>query len=333
MGPFFPLLQSNVAINEHGVNRLHKSLVCAKAPIFSYGNLAYSMAFKNLTDVIVCELLQAISAMPEGLNVAIHILGVRLHLIKNDECLYTNKIISIGQELLIQLDFDQSDKNQNNKDYELGNIFEICFKEHTAIANANILCDNLLNAFVSYKTYVSNHTRLLSAIATRQPELFLDVFLGHATGIENSNFNGYMNSISHSPNPLTKVEDSVIIDWCEIDPGKRYSNIAAAIVSFRKSVKEDLLEWTPLSLKLIDKAPDPVPVLDVFKKSFKPNGWSGSRADVMQKHFSLLSNLGSHQNPIVVAWAEREKIVFQNEINAEREWEEKDNRLQNERFE
>ena len=102
---------------------------------------------------------------------------------------------------------------------------------------------------------------------------------------------------------------------------------------FRKSENENLLEWTPLALKIITNSSDPIVVLNEFKSTFRPMSWSGSRAEIMQNRLSLISDLKKHEDSLVADWACKEERVFGEEIRSEREWELKRESDQNERFE
>jgi hypothetical protein len=109
--------------------------------------------------------------------------------------------------------------------------------------------------------------------------------------------------------------------------------VAASIVAYRIGENENQFEWVPLSLTIIDNAPDAIAVLNEFKRKFRPMSWSGSRADIMQRRLSLILTLKSHRDPIVSEWACNEEGMFEAEIRSEREGEETRNRYQNERFE
>lgn len=108
---------------------------------------------------------------------------------------------------------------------------------------------------------------------------------------------------------------------------------AASIVAYQKGENESQFEWLPLSLAIIDNAPDAIAVLNEFKRAFRPISWSGSLADIMQRRLSLLSSLKSHKDPVVSQWACNEERLFKEEIRLEREREEKFDRSRNERFE
>jgi hypothetical protein len=333
LNAYFPLLQTSVNIGKNGVQRLKQSLEKGLAPIWTYQHLAYGRAHEGINDDDLCEILRAIASKPDGLVIAIDIFSMRLHMEKVEKLGHSDTIRAIGKELLAQVVFDREHKRSGRMDYELGKIADVSLVGSDAAATAKILCDNLAKAFFEYKLYSMDYPRLLCCLAQKQPQVFLDSFFSN---IENYNYRIariFTDDIDLGVNPLSRIADNIIIDWCEINPSDRYPVVAASIVAYREGENKDQFEWIPLSLTIIDNAPDAVAVLNEFKGKFRPMSWSGSRADIMQRRLSLISSLKSHKNPIVSEWARNEERVFKEEIISERQWEEKDNRSRNERFE
>jgi len=329
----YPILQASVKIDTHGVERLKKSLLRDIAPIWTYRCLAHGRAHESIDDDDLCEILRTIASKPDGLEIALDILSMRLHMENVEKLYHSDSIRAIGKELLPQVVFDREHNRQGRMDYELEKIADVSLVGSDAVGSAKILCDNLAKAFFEYKLYSMDYPRLLCCLAKKQPLVFLDSFLSN---IESHNYRIariFTDDIDHGVNPLSRIADNIIIDWCEINPSDRYPVVATSIVAYRQGENNDQFEWTPLSLTIIDNAPDAVAVLNGFKRAFRPMSWSGSRADIMEKRLSLISSLKSHQNPIVSEWACHEEKMFKDEIRSERQGEGQHNRSRNERFE
>jgi hypothetical protein len=333
LGARFPLLQTSVKIDEQGVERLKLSLANDLSPVWTYRYLAYGRAHESISDEDLCDLLKIIASKPDGLVIAIYILRMMLHGNKDEKLTYSNNITSVGQELLAQVVLDRENKQRDQIEYEIVNIVDACLVGEDSATTAKILCNNLSKALLKYKVYLMDYTHLLEGLARKQPQVFLETFLSDNEGPNYRITHTYTEDSDRSANPLSQIADNVIIDWCENNPSARYPVAAASIVAYRQGENENRLEWTPLSLTIIDNAPDVVTVLNEFKRAFRPMSWSGSRADIMQKRLSLLSSLKSHKNPEVSEWACNEERVFEEEIRSERQLEEKDNRSRDERFE
>jgi hypothetical protein len=254
-----------------------------------------------------------------------------MRMLGNKEGGYSTAIISVGQELLSQIVFNYEDNNRDRMDYELGTIAGACLIDGDAAATARLLCSNLAKAFKDYMPM--NYIHLLESIAQRQPLVFLDCFLGNE---EVSNYQitrNFAHPLKHKSNPLSKIADGVIIDWCEINPSVRYPITAASITAYQPCEQDDMFEWTQLSLTIIDNAPDVIAVLNKLKSTIRPMSYRGSRSETMHKRLRLLSSLKSHKNPLVAEWACNAERDFEEEIRSVRTKEQESHRSRDERFE
>ena len=324
LAEIYPWLQCSVDINPQGVERLKQSLEIGLAPISQYGNLAYGRIHETINDDVFCELLRLISLKPDGITVAIDILHMRLHSHSEGDIL-SDSTISIGQQLLSNYQFA---RKNSQSEYELSNIIMACFNGLSAFENARNLCNRLFSAFENYDIYSSDYGDVLKALTIRQPLAFLDSFLG-----EEKLSRRVERVFSDGINPLSDIDDSIIIKWCEVNPKSRYRLLSIAIRPYHQNESKDKLEWTPLALKIVANSYDSIEVLNQFKSSFSPNSWSESRADFMEQRLCLISDLINHEDKTIVDWALKEERVFEQEILSMREWESKMENDRNESFE
>ncbi len=329
----FPLLQTSITIKTQGVKRLKKSLELGKTPIWQYNYLAYGRAHETISDDDLSELLKMITSKPKGILVAVEIMRMRLFGHSKDKIL--SKItVSTGQELLLQYRFSKKDNSGYQMDYKLAEIIKVCFTNKSAQENAKVLCDKLVQAFTNYDIYSMDYNNTIEALATVQPIVFLNSFL-------RDDVDSIYDRISHvlltdnelTSNPISHIDDDLLINWCEENPNIRYPKAATAIVPFQINIKSNSIEWTPLAMKLIANFSDPIVILNKFIPAFRPMSWSGSRADVMQSRLCLFSDLIKHENSLISDWARKEERRFKEEIRSEREWELKHESERNESFE
>jgi hypothetical protein len=298
-----------------------------------YTQIAYGRVHESINDESLCDLLRIIASKQEGLDVAIEILYMRLHRDNNTKIIFSNSIIAIGQELLSQISFQDTLMHQGHQDDALGKIVEECFSGDSAGNNAKIVCNNIIQTLLDCKTLALQHTRLLSALSAKQPIIFLDSFLGDDTSLEKKIGRIFDYDVDFTSNPLLSIQNDIILNWCNANPAKRYPIIAGAIAPYKKSKQGDALEWTPISLMLIDNAPDAIAVLNVLKRTFSPTTWSESHANELEKRRPLFMQLKNHQKSNVANWAINEEPLFEAKIKETIEWEAKENRNQFERFE
>jgi hypothetical protein len=327
----FPLLQLSVKIDEQGVERLKQSLNHGLASAGLYRGLAWDGACKYISDSNLCDLLRALASKSDGLTEAINILDMRLEGCKEESHAYCNVLISLGQELLQKVDFERESHFSSQIDYSLGQLAEVCLVGEKAAIAAMEICKKLVKARLEYKISSFDYVHLSKSLAEKQPQAFLDSFLRDA---EYSIFEvERLFTDSDSSKLLSHIGDKVIIEWCEVSPSDRYSKVAVCIVPYQCNEGQSSLEWSSLSLAIMNNAPDVISVLEAFQKTFRPSSWSGSRADIMQRGLTLISQLKLHPNPAISAWACCKEEAFAEEIKEEREREEQSNRWRDERFE
>ncbi len=330
----FPLLQTSVEISESGIERLKKCLDLDIAPIWIFRYLGHGRVHESISDTDLADLISKIKSKADGLAVAIDILTMRLHGRTARGYEPSNEIIILGQDLLTQVRFDEDRRTRDQMlGHNLSRIAEACLVGDAAENVAKDLCRRLAQAFAEHHIYPGDYHSLLDTLAKKHPVAFLEGFFGN-NSIEiyrlSTVFSGDDNRRS---TPLSKISDDVIINWCESNPHVRYPIVASCIPPYRNGTNGGILEWTPLSVILIDKAPDPIKVLNNFIGTLYSMSGSGSRADRMSKCLGPISILKEHENPVVAEWASREEMNFEDAINSERQRESDRNRSRDERFE
>jgi len=327
----FPLLQTSIEIDESSVKRLFESLESGSSPIWQYSNLAYGRVHETINDGDFYKLIKLISSQPKGLEVAIKILHMRIHGQKKNEQ-HNKTIIGLGQELLTMYQFQRKTSRNDRSDYELSEIIKASYVTNSAKENAKTLGDKLLNGFKSHDIYPWDYSSVLEALASTQPEAFLETFL--ESNEDNREIDTlFLDELRTRANPISKINKEVIIEWCEANPETRYLLLARAIMPYCKFKESNKLQWTPLALEIIEKSDEPIKILDVFKYSFLPRTWSGSLAAVKERRLPLIYELKEHQDRSVVNWAAKQQVELESSIRQARENEVKVERRRNERFE
>ncbi|CAM4308618.1 hypothetical protein [Bacillus manliponensis] len=327
LAPIYPWLQASVNISSRGLERLKQSLSLGLIPIWQYENLAYGGTHKSISDNDLCELLKLISSQPGGVNVAIKILDMRLHG-KDKESMTSDIIVLTGQYLALQYDFLRNDIRKDLMDYELANIISVCFVGYNAVENAKTLSNKIFNAIESYKVSLSDYNDVLKVLAITHPLTFINSLLGEKDFTKRIRL-----AFSEEMDLLSGIGEDIIITWCEEDSKVRYPAVALVIRPYRRRESNGSLEWTPLALKILVKADNPIEILEQFKASFIPMSWSGSLADIMQQRLGLISYLKRHDDVSIVKWAKKEEDRIEQEIRSRRDWELKMGSRINETFE
>ena len=143
--------------------------------------------------------------------------------------------------------------------------------------------------------------------------------------------------------PLRSIDDEVLLEWAHAKPTTRFLLLAESIGAWRPQTtvddKDDLrvrgqrVEWTPAVRRLVHEAPDPVEVLNVLGRRFRPSNWSGSLADIYETRLPLLEAFENDSDARISHWARDQIPKFKDEIEKVRIMEALEDRQRDEKFE
>jgi hypothetical protein len=323
----FPLLQTSVPVDEHGVRRLHAALALGKAPIWLYTYLAWGRRHETINDSDLCDLLRSIAAIPGGDDVAIEILMMRLY--GESKNSISSAIISLGQELALHYNYcRKQDNTSDHTDWHLSTIIRSCFKGKSSTLKAKTICQKIIQAFEKNKIYsFHDYHSVLDALAEIQPMAVLDMIVSIIP-----KYRWLSNEDIYSP--ISKIDPDAIIHWCKRKPNNRFSTISSIIQPFQSNKATHDLQWSPIAVRLIAEAPDPISVLNNFKPEFRPvGGWRGTQSGEMQRRANLLAELKKNSNSTIADWAVQEENILVKEIQEMRRIEARQINDQDERFE
>lgn len=311
LGKIFPRLQIYSGIDKKGVNRLHKSLDLELAPLFLYEGLAFGRNHENVVDEDLLDLLIKISKKENGVPVAIKILQMRFFGMDRNEYEPSGSLLDTGRAILNNIKFDRLKEGLRSEDHVLSEVCKVCFKGENGKKAAKGFCTRLAKAISDNKVWVDDYNQVFEVLIDKQPKVFLDCFYGEKKEFKPRRLTWDSDLRSDTFN---KLNDDMLLEWCEENPTERYPVMASVIKPCRKSKEEGKLEWTPLATEMIESCPIPESILENFKNSFAPWSWSGSRAAIMSRRLPLISALKDHENPAIADWAFKAEIEFEKRI-------------------
>jgi hypothetical protein len=323
-----PLMQMVLGIDQVGIDRLKKSLKTGLTPIGAYGYLEMGRASERAPAKGLREFLAALAKFEHGLRIAIEILHMRLHGDTEHKRMIDKDIRASGRELLKLLTYTG---NESNLDHNLSLIVRKCLNGAEGGTAVKAICKRFKAALLIYKSNTSEFKGMLRGMVQVQPEAFLEGLLGGADAAKTVRVMDVMRF--HRANVLDGIPDGALLKWCKEAPKERFA-IAAAVITATEAADEDAeKQFTPLALRLIDEAPEPVKVLEVLGRRLIPRSWSGSLASVFEQNASVLTPLLGHRKKAVAAYATKLRADFDRQIASARAAELKESRQKDERFE
>jgi hypothetical protein len=329
LGVSFPDLQSSVPIDADGVERLRASLALGRAPIEMFRLLAWGRVHETVTPRDLKDLIERIATKPNGTAVGLDIVFFRLFGDKEAKRAHEPEVIEAGLALLETMKFDDI---HARLDHELRLIVSACVDGPGGEAVAAKLCHGLELAVANREAQIGDYHDLFAALCKVQPQIVLDSFFG---GDDRELRGAVRMARSFSPrgNPFDTMPEDEIFAWCDLAPETRYVLMASVVSYLQGSEEEPGSPWSAIALRMMDRAPDPVAIAQVFAKRFRPSGGSGSMAATLESRGLLLTELEQHRDPRLVEFARAERPRLAIEVDSWRKWEADLDRQRNERFE
>jgi hypothetical protein len=329
LGPWFPRLQCALPIDHEGVERLRRSLALGVAPVGSFRCLAWGRAHEPVPTAELRDLIERIAAIPAGNGVAIEIVFYRLFGDQQAKRTHEPEIIEAGRALLAELEFE----NTPRQGHELGLVIMACLSGATGAAVAAKLCSDLRRATEGRHVRIEQYDDAFEALCKAQPRTVLEMFFGGSEQERRATLRMMDELCHHHRNPLDAIPDDEIVAWCEQEPTSRYVTMASVVSYLCGSKEKAPAQWSGIALTLLERAPDPVAVARTFAKRFRPGGWSGSLAVILEGRRKLLTDLEQHADPQLIEFAIAEGLRLDSDIEAQRKWEAEHDQERNERFE
>ncbi len=331
LGPWYPFLQTAVGIDKKGEDRLLRSLAAGRAGIRTYRSLVAGGVTHPISGRDFNILLIRIAVEPEGLDIALEILSMRLSFKEGRRNSLPSELIDVGCELMRRLIFTRRKTADN---YRLGIIAKHCLVGERGATAVLEICRNLKDAVSKSETYAFYHADLLQSLFDAQPLAALEGFCGGDQAELNLGISILDQAAQLRRNPFDAFPEGDLLAWCDRKPEIRYPAIAAGVAPFRWwSGEAGHPQWTNIARKLLDKAPDRVAVLAKFTGKFIQRALAGSGTAIVESNVRLLNELAVYSDPALNEFIAGEKVRLTDAIKAERTMEYLINRNTEERFE
>lgn len=329
LGTYFPVFQTCIPIDSDGMHRLQRSVELCRAPIWRYRCLANGRYPDDMPGSEFKTLLLAIAAKPGGHSISANILSMRIYSDRQKSKPLDPRVIETGRELLQSIEFERSDQMQ---DHSLCKIAHACLADAEGAKAVLPIFRTLAAAGADPSVLTSDFDQLLGAVFVVQPRAALDAFFGGNESERKTGLQLISTVCLNHGNPLDRLADEMIIEWCNEEAELRFPLIARA-VSYERSSEDAPLQWRAIALELLERAPDPVGILTIFVKRLSPMMWSGSRASIIEERGRLLDDLKGHKDPAVAEFANQKRLEIAAEAERTREWETRRDKARDESFE
>lgn len=330
--PIFPILQCAVEKDKKGWERIKKSLELKQIPIRWYGHLLNSNFDDDTYNNALSDILESLIAEEKGMEIAITILA--LNVFGRDIKISppsNEKMRAFARKLLTKIEFDRKVFYLNNSGFKIARIIDGCFDNHYQ-QEGDILCKNIVKASLDLKISLSNYPEVINSLARKQSSCFLNRFFVNDEKFVDNYLVLFDEHFHSNIDPLSQIEENIILDWCKEKPLVRYSLIAS-IIKLVKKDESGKIVLNDLVLTILKNTPDVDGVLKNLAYSLRPYSWSESLVVILKERLPLLEYFKSHKNKIVQEWGRTQEKLIQQEIESIEQEQKVEYRNQDERFE
>lgn len=327
---FFPLLQSALDLDQKCLDRLMLSLQTGLTPLHSYKYLSYGKTTDHLSGSDLKDLIILIADQLNGFGLAVEILYGRLF---SDVSLHKDhepELLEVGRELLSRFAFEGGNHRGN---YELVGIIKSSLTEPSGRIIATKLVSKLRDAVKSYQTRASSYLDILNALLNLQPVAVLDTLFTGDQSLTLSGVHLFEPILDLNENPADSISSDNLLAWCNVDPNTRYLTASSFITFANKANELNSIVWSEHAVALLDHAPNPKDVLEIFISRFRPSFWQGSLASIIEMNAGLLERIDTNKLKETKLLISDAKISLKKQIKELRSSEEKSSRRSDERFE
>ena len=316
-------LQMSVPLGYTGLERLHRALDFDNTPLWQFGCLAWRPP-DTLSETDVRDLMLRILDRPDGAEIVLQGLAIRLHALKDDNLTLNSDLKGLGlraSAVLLSQDVDSFRSDVTS--HYLSEVLASCLDETEFPEKTARVIDAYLERLRASYGYVYGLEDAVTVLAEKATVRFLDGVFFDPT-LEDDHRQEIFREQHDEKNLLSGVSAETLLDWCrqgDCDFQERLSMLSAAIYPFEKEPDSDGVVLSEQARAIIEEAQDPFAILRNLCSSVRPSGWSGSLADIIAKRRQAFETLLKHDRPNI-------RDAAAPRIAEMKEWEEQERRYE-----
>ena len=256
--------------------------------------LAWQRSLDTLSEADLRDLMLKMLDRPDGAEVVLDGLSMRLHVLKDDNLALSPDLKRAGILAAAALLRGRADFHHGGSiDSHLSEVLTACMDGAEFPEETGEVFDAYLTRLRESYGYVAGIEKAVAVLAEKAPFRFLDgIFFDSA--LEDYRHMIFREGLDKK-NPLSGVSVTTLLDWCrQGDLQEQLIMLSEAIYPFEKEPEGDDVVLSEQAHAIIDATRDSSTVLRNFCSSVRPSGWSGSRANIIAKRGQAFKALLKH---------------------------------------
>ncbi|HEK0318318.1 TPA: hypothetical protein SMO66_002071 [Proteus mirabilis] len=298
-----------------------------------YGAILWGEQFSNLPESRVLELAQRLLSKPNGDEVVLEALSMKLPDKGDATDTLGLALRTIGLSAAIQR--FQRDHNDlgGYLDYAMERVIDATLRFDDNEAEKLEWLNTIFAVVDEHFGYIFSFEDAIGITAAWMPKEFLSrIFDG--TEDQQQRRLHFINHDNSHQSPIAKINVDILIEWCGTtkDP-QVWASVASGINLWSKDGEQSPICLQDDALRFLEASPEPRAVLEIFAEHVAPSSWSGSRANVMQPRVEAIGRLVTHERADISKSARAVYKKLTNWVEKEKERERLEDEALEQRFE
>ncbi|EKP0253225.1 TPA: hypothetical protein P2M23_003219, partial [Aeromonas salmonicida] len=322
-------LHSQRKFTETDLNRCMVLLDDVDIPLSMYGPILWQDKYAHLPRERILDLALQLLSKPNGDDVVVHALSIRLRGKERDRDVLGTDLRRIGLRAAIQIITREHHNYSGSVGYRMDLVIQAALRFDGNEAEKLEWLDTIFAVVEKHHGYIHAFNRAINTTAGLMPEAFLNRIL-EGTEEQQRRRLFFIHHSGLRQSPLSKIDMDVLIEWCRTKNDPYVWGIVAVGVSLWTE-GEDLggLTMSASSIRLLEASPEPEIVLEAFAK----RACSGRGANMMRPKADAIRKLVQHERADIAAAAQLASAKLTEWIKDEQEREQREDMDHEQRFE
>lgn len=331
--PTILLLHPSHDFTDADLDRCMKALAHPDVGAWSFGKLLWRQEYAALPTANLLELAEMLLEKPNGDEAILDALSMKLH--DKDKTIDNlgSELRRIGLLAAIRRIGRERIGNIASIDHHMANVMTACLSRDDNEMEKSAWLDAIFSSVDAHYGSAPGCDKAIQVTAATMTGPFLDrVFSGDEQ--QRRYRLRFLERGGFRRATLATTDVGRIIEWChgKGDP-TIWEGVASALDLFATTSDEETVSAGYAGIRFVEASPYPEHVLKSYARRITPSGWSGSRANIMERNTNALAVFTQHQNPAIASPAMRIIAEAATWISKERDRERREDEANEQRFE
>lgn len=298
-----------------------------------YGAILWGEQFSNLPESRVLELAQRLLNKPNGDEVVLEALSMKLADKGDATDTLGLALRRIGLSAAIQRFRRDHNDLGGYLDYAMERVIDATLRFDGNEAEKLEWLNTIFAVVDEHFGYIFSSEDAIGITAAWMPKEFLSRIFDGTEDQQQRRLHFINHDDSHQ-SPIAKIDVDILIEWCGTtkDP-QVWASVASGINLWSKDGEQSPICLQDDALRFLEASPEPRAVLEIFAEHVAPSSWSGSRANVMQPRVEAIGRLVTHERADISKSARAVYEKLTNWVEKEKERERLEDEALEQRFE